>query len=69
MIIKRNKIKKDKRKEEEWYQSRMSREMKVGECVNVKKKNEYNLMSTIFFYLNLSEILEFLFFKTKREKI
>ena len=32
------------------------------------KKNEYNLMSTIFFYLNLSEILHFLFFRTKRER-
>ena len=32
------------------------------------KKNEYNLMSTIFFYLNLSKRLHFfLFFKTKRE--
>ena len=28
MIIKRNKIKEDKRKEEEWYQSRMFGEMK-----------------------------------------
>ena len=28
MIIKRNKIKEDKRKEEEWYQGRMSGEMK-----------------------------------------
>ena len=41
---------------------------KVGESVNVKKKNEYNLMSTIFFYLNIRKILHFLFFKTKREK-
>ena len=41
---------------------------KVGESVNVKKKNEYNLMSTIFFYLNLSKKLHFLFFKTKRER-
>ena len=34
------------------------------------KKNEYNLMSTIFFYLNLSKILHFYFyfFKTKRER-
>ena len=57
---------------------------KVGESVNVKKKmsticwrkckckkkkkNEYNFMSTIFFYLNLSKILHFSFFKTKRER-
>ena len=41
----------------------------VGESVNVKKKkNEYNFMSTIFFYLNLSKILHFSFFKTKRER-
>ena len=40
---------------------------KVGENVNVKKKKKCNLMSTIFFYLNLSKILHFLFFKTKRE--
>ena len=40
---------------------------KVGESVNVKK-NEYNLISTILFYLNLSKILHFLFFKTKRER-
>ena len=40
---------------------------KVEENVNVKKK-KCNLMSTIFFYLNLSKILHFLFFKTKREK-
>ena len=32
------------------------------------KQNDYNLMSTIFFYLNLSKILRFLFFKTKRER-
>ena len=31
-------------------------------------KNEYNLMSTIFFYFNLSKILHFLFFKTKRDR-
>ena len=40
----------------------------VGKSVNVKK------MSTIWweqflFYLNLSKILHFLFFKTKREKL
>ena len=44
----------------------------MGENVNVKTKrseeNEDNLMSTIFFYLNLSKILHFLFFKTKRER-
>ena len=34
----------------------------------LKKKKEYNLMSTIFFYLNLSKILHFLFFKTERER-
>ena len=40
-----------------------------GESVNVKK-NEYNLMRTnLFIYLNLSKILHFLFFKTKRERI
>ena len=39
---------------------------KVGESVNVKK-NEYKLMSTIFFYLNLSKILN-LKKKTKRER-
>ena len=45
MIIKRNKIKEDKRKEEEWYQGGMfggdemvKRRRKVGESVNVKKK-------------------------------
>ena len=32
------------------------------------KKNEYNFMSTIFFYLNSSKIFHFLFFKTKRER-
>ena len=44
----------------------------MGENVNVKTKrseeNEDNLMSTIFFYLNLCKILHFLFFKTKRER-
>ena len=40
---------------------------KVRKSVNVKK-NEYNLISTIFFYLNLSKILHFLVFKTKRER-
>ena len=40
---------------------------KVRESVNVKK-NEYNLMSTIFFYFDLSKILHFLFFKTKRDR-
>ena len=40
---------------------------KVGKSANVKK-NEYNLMSTIFFYLNLRKILHFLFFKTKNER-
>ena len=40
---------------------------KVEESINVKK-NEYNLMSTIFFYLNIRKILHFLFLKTKREK-
>ena len=40
---------------------------KIGESVNVKKKNEYNLMRTIFFFfLNLNKILHFLFFKTKK---
>ena len=34
----------------------------------LKKKNKYNLMSRIFFYFNLSKILHFLFFKTKRER-
>ena len=50
MIIKRNKIKEDKRKEEEWYQGGMfggdekvKRRRKVGQSVNVKKK-----MSTIW---------------------
>ena len=32
-----------------------------GESVNVKK-NEYNLMRTIFLYLNLSKILHLFFF-------
>ena len=55
MIIKINKIKEDKRKEEEWYQG---------------IKSDINLMSTILFYLNLSKILNFLFlFKKKKEKI
>ena len=47
----------------------------VGESVNVKKKKkneeeeeENNLIITIFFYLNLSKMLHFLFFKTKRER-
>ena len=48
---------------------KVNRRRKVGESVNVKK-NEYNLMSTIFFYLNLSKILLLLFFKLKeRENI
>ena len=73
MIIKRNKIKEDKRKKEECYQGRMFGEMKrwrEGERLEkvLKKKNEYNLTSTIFSYLNLSKILHFLFFKTKRER-
>ena len=44
MIIKRNKIKEDKRKEKEWYECRMfggdekvKRRRKVGESVTVKK--------------------------------
>ena len=51
-----------------WGDEKVKRKKKVGESVNVKKKkkNEYNLMSTIFFYLNFSKILHFLFFKTKR---
>ena len=57
------------RKENVWGDENVKRMRKVGESVNVKKKKEYNLMSTIFFYLNLSKILHFLFFKTKREKI
>ena len=51
-----------------WGDEKVKRRRKVGESVNVKKKKEYNLMSTIFFYLNLSKILHFLFFKTKRER-
>ena len=51
-----------------WGNEKVKRMRKVGESVNVKKKNEYNLMSTIFFYLNLSKILHF-FFNKKREKI
>ena len=51
-----------------WGDEKVKRMRKVEESVNVKKKNEYNLMSTIFFYLNLSKILHFLFFKTKRER-
>ena len=47
---------------------KVKRMRNVGESVNVKKKKKYNLMSTIFFYLNLSKILHFLFFKTKRER-
>ena len=50
-----------------WGDEKVKRRRKVGESVNVKK-NEYNLMNTIFFYLNLSKILHFLFFKTKRER-
>ena len=42
----------------------VKRMRKVGERVNVKK-NEYNLMSTIFFYLNLSKILHL---KKKKQK-
>ena len=49
MIIKRNKIKEDKRKEREWYEGRMfggdekvKRRRKVGESINIKK------MSTIW---------------------
>ena len=42
---------------------------KVEESVNVKKKNEYNLMSTIFFYLNSSKIFHFFFLKRERENI
>ena len=52
-----------------WGDEKVKRMRKVGESVNVKK-NEYNSTNTIFFYLNLSKILRFLFFKTKkREKI
>ena len=50
-----------------WRDEKLKRMRNVGKSVNVKK-NEYNLMSTIFFYLNLSKILHFLFFKTKRER-
>ena len=50
-----------------WRDEKLKRMRNVGKSVNVKK-NEYNLMSTIFFYLNLSKILHFLFYKTKREK-
>ena len=50
-----------------WGDEKVKRRRKVGESVNVEK-NEYNLMNTIFFYLNLSKILYFLFFKTKRER-
>ena len=39
---------------------------KVGKSVNVKKK-KYNLMMTIFYYLNLSKILH-LKKKTKRKR-
>ena len=46
----------------------VKRMRKVGERVNVKK-NEYNLMSTIFFYLNLSKILHFFFKQKERENI
>ena len=42
-----------------WGNEKVKRMRKVGESVNVKKKNEYNLMSTIFIYLNLSKILHF----------
>ena len=38
----------------------VKRMRKAGESVNIIK-NEYNLMSTIFFYLNLSKILHFFF--------
>ena len=43
----------------------------VGKSVNVKRKKKYNLMMTIFYYLNLSKILHFfIFFKQKgRENI
>ena len=50
-----------------WGDEKVKRMRNVGESVNVKKK-KYNLMSTILFYLNLSKILHFLFFKTKRER-
>ena len=41
---------------------------KVGESLNVKK-NKYNLMSTIFFYLNLTKILHFKKKQNERENI
>ena len=61
MIIKRNKIKEDKRKEEEWYQGGMfggdekvKRRRKVGQSVNVKKKwvqfDEHNKKITFFVF-------------------
>ena len=46
----------------------VKRMRKAGESVNVKK-NGYNLMSTIFFYLNLSKILLFFFKQKERENI
>ena len=76
-IIERNKIRKIKGKrksdikveglggwKDKWKE-------KVGENVNVKRKKKYNLMMTIFYYLNLSKILHFfIFFKQKgRENI
>ena len=76
MTIKRNKIKENKKergrvisRQNVWGDEKIKRRKKVGESLNVKK-NEYNLMSTIFFYLNLSKILLLLFFKQKeRENI
>ena len=32
------------------------------------KRNEYNFMSTIFFYLNLSKILHFFIFLKQKER-
>ena len=49
-----------------WRDEKLKRMRNVGKSVNVKK-NEYNLMSTIFFYLNLSKILHF-FLKQKERK-
>ena len=52
----------------QWGDEKVKRMRKVGESINVKK-NKYNLMSTIFFYLNLTKILHFKKKQNERENI
>ena len=53
-----------------WGDEKVKRRKKVGESVNVKKKKlvQFDEHDFFFFFLNLSKILHFLFFKTKKER-